>query len=181
MAGRDLLPGELAVLGLLAIRPMYGYEMARYFEREDLAEVLPIEQSLLYTYVRNIEERGLVTWEEERIGLRPPRKTYVLASAGRELLDAWLGRPVARMRDVRLEFLLKLYFLHATDPGGERDLVFRQLEVCRAYRAKILALLTEASGFRRLARLSKLSAADATLGWLDAYSREIGVPAGSTP
>ena len=68
MAMRSLLAGEHAVLGLLSFRPMHGYEMARYFDRDDLQEVCPIDQSLLYTYLRNLGERDLVAWSEERVG-----------------------------------------------------------------------------------------------------------------
>ena len=84
------MPGEYAVLGLLLQRPKHGYEMARYFDRDDLAEVCPIEQSMLYTYLRNVEERGLVQWSEARVGNRPPRKLFELSAHGRDLIETWL-------------------------------------------------------------------------------------------
>ena len=111
--------GEFAVLGILAQRSMHGYEMAHCFEHEDLCEVYPIEQSMLYTHVRKLEERGLISGAEERVGQRPPRKTYSLSETGTESLRNWLGEPVERMRQVRVEFLMKLYFLHAIDPAWQ--------------------------------------------------------------
>ena len=173
MSDRALLPGEFGVLGLLAIRPMYGYEMARYFDRDDLHDVCPIEQSLLYTYVRNVEERGLVTGIEERVGNRPPRKTYSLTDSGRQLVDLWLRQTVDRMREVRLVFLLKLYFLSEIDPAGERDLLRRQIDVCDAYQARLAARVAETQGFHRLVAQSKHSAAEATSKWLRAHAWEL--------
>lgn len=180
MPERELLPGEMAVLALLTLRPMHGYDMARYF-REDLAEVVPIEQSLLYSYVRNVEERGCVTWAEERVGLRPPRKTYSLTPVGRALVDGWLDRPAARMREVRFEFLVKLYVLHRTSPGRERDLVARQLDVCEAYRDRLAEVATGAEGFARLVARSKLSAAESVAGWLRGYAEELRAIAAEAP
>jgi PadR family transcriptional regulator AphA len=174
MSDRPLLPGEHAVLGLLALRPMHGYEMARIFAQEDeLFAVCPVEQSLLYTYLRNIEERGLVAWEERRVGNRPPRKLYELTPAGRLELSHWLRRPVGRIREIRLDFLLKLYFLHQLDPAAERALLAEQIDVCEGYESRLEAALPAETGFARLVALSKLSAATATLRWLRSYALEL--------
>lgn len=173
MTDRSLSTGELAVLGILTKRPMHGYEMARYFDRDDLTEVCPIEQSMLYTHVRKVEERGLVSWSAERVGLRPPRKTYALTDTGRSVLEVWLNTPVERMRQVRKELLLKLYFLHELDPASEIDLVQRQIEVCEAYRARLADRIQGTEGFSKLVAMSKQSAADATLQWLQSYCAEL--------
>ncbi len=174
MSDRLLLPGEHAVLGLLALRPMHGYEMARILAQEDeLFAVCPVEQSLLYTYLRNIEARGLVAWHERRVGNRPPRKLYELTPAGHVELTDWLRRPVGRIREIRLDFLLKLYFLHQLDPAAERALLAEQIDVCEAYEARLERALPAEHGFPRLVALSKLSAAAATLRWLQSYALEL--------
>lgn len=174
MAERNLLPGEYIVLGLLAIRPMYAYEMSRHFEAEGLAEVLPIEQSMLYTYVRNVEERGLVVVrEEERVGKRPPRKIFALTAEGLGVIRNWLAQPVERMREVRIEFLLKMYFLHELDAEGERYLLRQQIDVCDAYQARLAMRLEDAAGFERLVLRSKVSAAESTGRWLREYAWEL--------
>jgi DNA-binding PadR family transcriptional regulator len=172
MSARNLLPGEYAVLGLLGLRPMHGYEMARYFDRDDLTEVCPLEQSALYAYIRNVEERGYVRWQERRVGLRPPRKTYALTDEGRTVLARWLSEPVERLREVRLDFLLKLYFLRQLDPPAAARLLAGQVERCERYRDRLAARANEAVGFSRLVVTSKLSAAEATVEWLRACLAE---------
>ncbi|MXZ88791.1 MAG: PadR family transcriptional regulator [Dehalococcoidia bacterium] len=174
---RELLPGEHAVLALLRTRAMYGYEMARYFEGEDLREVCPIEQGSLYTYLRNLEGRALVTWREEREGLRPPRKRFALTPVGEGLVEAWLREPVARLREVRFELLVKLYVLHTVDPGAEAALVRDQLRVCETYRERARERVARAGdGFSRLVAQSKLSAADATVDWLQGHLVTLSAP-----
>ena len=175
MNERALLTGEYAVLGLLAIRPMHGYEMARYFDRDELNLVCPIEQSLLYTYLRNVEGRGLVRWTEEREGARPPRKRFELTDEGYELVHAWLRQPVARIREIRLDFLVKLYILGQVDQAAERRLLGEQIGVCQRYRDE-LAAAPAVDGFHALVRGSKRSAVEATLSWLMEYAWELEHP-----
>jgi PadR family transcriptional regulator AphA len=170
---RPLLPGEYAVLGLLLSGPKHGYEMARYFDRDELSEVCPVEQSLLYTYLRNVEDRGLVTWSEARVGNRPPRKLFELSSHGRDLIETWLDEPVQRLRDVRLDFLLKVYFLHTLDAGRERALLDGQIASCERYHERLGEREARSTGFARLVAASKRSGAESTLRWLREYAWEL--------
>ncbi len=172
MPARPLLTGEYLVLALLAIRDMHGYDMASYVAEAGLDAVCPIEQSTLYTYLRNVESRGFVTWSEERVGNRPPRKTYALTPDGRETIDSWLRQPVERMREVRLEFLLKLYFLGETDRAAHARLLAEQIGVCEEYLEQ-LGDRTGPSAFSQLVERSKRSAAEATLGWLQQFTYEL--------
>ncbi len=172
MAARPLLPGEYAVLALLALRPMHGYEMTAFIEEEGLADVCPVEQSTLYTYLRNVEARGLVRWSEERVGNRPPRKRFELTPAGRDLIDGWLRQPVERMREVRLDLLVKLFFLERMDAEAHARLLRDQVAACERYLAGLDAV-PRAGGFQRLVAQSKRTAAEATLAWLRAHAAEL--------
>ena len=152
---------------------MHGYEMAHYFGAEELGEVCPIDQGSLYTYLRNVEDRALVSYHETRVGQRPPRKVFHLLPEGAAAVEAWLHAPVERMRAVRLDFLLKVYFLHQMNPAAELRLVAGQIAVCRAYEQRLAARSLTAKGFDRLVTMSKLSAAAGTLGWLCEYRDEL--------
>ncbi|MEP7215324.1 MAG: PadR family transcriptional regulator [Anaerolineaceae bacterium] len=180
MTRRKLLAGEYVALGLLALRPMHGYEMICYIGNEGLDAICPLEQSTLYTYLRNVESRGLVTWTEERVGLRPPRKTYVLSDAGRVLINEWLRRPVDRMREVRSEFLLKLFFLDLLDKAALSALLKAQTAACERYLVDVREH-AQPTSFGTLVALSKTSAAEATLSWLQSYAPSGCVAAGTDP
>ncbi len=151
---------------------MHGYDMVSYVADAGLDAVCPVEQSTLYTYLRNVEARGYVRWSEERVGHRPPRKTYALTTEGRQAIDAWMHQPVERMREVRLEFLLKLYFLGEMDPEAHARLLAAQIAVCEAYIAH-LEEEPRPNAFAKLVGRSKRSAAEATLGWLKQYAYEL--------
>jgi len=157
---------------------MHGYEMARELEAEGLTEVCPVEQSLLYAYLRNLEERSLVQWEEQRVGGRPPRKHYRLTPSGRQTVDEWLREPVQRLREVRLALLLKLHLLESLDPIAERQLLRQQIAVCEEYRAAAEARANEAEDrFSRLVARSRLAAAESTIRWLRDYADELAAEA----
>ncbi len=174
---RPLLPGEFALLAMLLDGPMHGYEMARAFEAPELQLICPIEQSSLYTYLRNLEARGFVEWHERRVGARPPRKMFELTPCGREHVERWLRDSVHRMREVRLDFLLKLFFLRRRDQAAAARLVEDQLRACEEYLRTVEA--TEpVSDFHEVVLTSRRSAAIATLDWLRTYSRQLATESG---
>ena len=70
----DLQTGEYAALAFLAIEAGHGYEVARRWDASPLALIAPADQSTVYTYLRGLERRGLVDWDEVRVGRRPPRR-----------------------------------------------------------------------------------------------------------
>ena len=107
------------------------------------------------------------------MGLRPPRKIYELTGVGRETLAGWLERPVERLREMRLDFLLKLYFLHGADRAAERALLAGQIALCERYRQRLAERVAASAGFRRLVASSKLTAAEGTLAWLRGYAAEL--------
>ena len=171
-AERPLLPAEYAVLGLLAGEPQHGYELARRWQDSPLHEVFPVEQSVLYGYLRILERRGLLDWEERKVGNRPPRKIYRASEAGWEVLRPWLRAPVQRLREVRLDLLLKVYVIRLLDPRAERALIERQVTVCEQYLVDARARLDGADDFTALVLRSRTSAAEATLAWLRAWNAD---------
>ena len=175
MTRRELLPGEYAVLAMLKLGPKHGYEMARFMDRDGLPDVTRIEQSLLYANLKNLERRDLIAGCEVRAGAHPPRRVFHLTPPGEVIVDEWLRQPVERLREVRLDFMLKLYFLHRLDPVAERVLLRAQIGACEGYRDRVVEQLArgEPTGFQRLVLGSKASGAIATLEWLRAYEAEL--------
>src|SRR5437879_1554065 len=104
-------PAEYAILGLLEEQPMHGYELFQRFQSEVLGQIVHIEMSQLYAFLKKLERLDLIEAELEPQGARPPRKVYQLTSAGRAFLQEWLTVPVERPRDIRIFFLIKLYFV----------------------------------------------------------------------
>lgn len=97
-----------AILGLLAQRPRYGYELLAAFKAlvggEEVWEVKPAQ---IYTTLTRLEESGLVRQESPGHSGSLDKRTYSLTPLGRMELEQWFATGVAddHQRD---EFFVKL-------------------------------------------------------------------------
>ena len=171
-----LSPAQYAMLGLLHDQPAHGYELQRAFSAAgDLVDVAPIGQPALYAALKELVARGLIAGSEEREGARPLRTTYALTVEGDRLLGEWLRAPVKRLRQVRLDFLLKVYFARRRGVRVVRALVDAQIRVCHDYLARLeeRASALSPDDFAYLVVESRTTAARSTLEWLHAYRRRL--------
>jgi DNA-binding PadR family transcriptional regulator len=116
---RSERPAEYAVLGLLSLEEggSHGYDLARHLAPgQPLGAVLRLEPGMLYHHLKRLEQAGMAAPAPDREGNRPPRQVYRITEAGREALRRWLQSPVRHTREIRLEFLVKLYFAMQLDP-----------------------------------------------------------------
>jgi PadR family transcriptional regulator AphA len=99
-----------AMLGLLSIRPMTGYELRKLSE-ESIQHFWRESFGQIYPSLRALEAQGMVTRTEEmgEVRGRPARQVYALTDGGREALRTWVAAP-ARPEVPRNELLLKLFF-----------------------------------------------------------------------
>lgn len=85
----EMLKGTLEgiVLGLLAVRPAYGYEITARLREQGFADIV---EGTVYALLVRIEKRGLVDVEKVPSEQGPPRKVYSLNDSGRKHLeDFW--------------------------------------------------------------------------------------------
>ena len=142
---------------------------------------------MLYHHLKKLARAGWVEATVEARGARPPRRVYRLTGAGRAELGRWLGAPVARTREIRLEFLVKLYFARRLDPDRAARLLAEQRETCRRLEeslARQLARLDagdmgepsdpEARTFTRLVLELRLAQTRAAAAWLEQVSESAG-------
>lgn len=100
------------VLGLLAVRPMSTYELAKHFDRS-LGRMWPRARSKLFEAPKKLEALGFARAKSGRVGLRP-RTVYTITPKGRRALAAWLHKPGSGP-ELEFEQLLKVFFAeHAT-------------------------------------------------------------------
>lgn len=146
---------EYTLLGLVAQagdgRPVHGYDLQRHLGHSSLSHVIRIETGMMYHYLKKLAGRGLITAETESQEGRPARHLHTLTEAGRAALAAWTGEPVASTREMRLEFLLKLWFARQDPDGGER-LVAAQAGVIDRHIASLEAQLDALPGDDRFGR-----------------------------
>lgn len=162
---------EHALLGLLRRRPMHGYEMhQRLSDPAGLGLVWHVKQSQVYALLNKLEERDYVEAHIERQGTRPPRKVFHLTDRGGEVFQTWIETPVEHGRDLRLEFLAKLYFARQDAERTARRLLQRQRETCTLW---LDTQRREAHGVRDerpydwLVHQFRISQIESMLAWLD--------------
>jgi DNA-binding PadR family transcriptional regulator len=165
-----LTPAEYAVLGLLRIKPAYGYELQRQLTgKSGLGKVCPVEPAMVYAILKSLSGLELIdgAWDNSAY---PPKAVYRLTDNGDVVFSSWLRAPVARMREMRLDFLIKLYFALEEDTVLARELVEAQVNLTRDYGESIAHELSVAgedcARFDAIVLESKATAARITLEWL---------------
>ena len=126
-------PAEYSILGLLKSQPMYGYEMFQQFEGGTLGQIIRLEMSQMYAFLKKLEKMGYIETKMEIQGSRPPRKIHSLTPIGDSILLTWLTQPVEKPRDIRLVFLLKLYFTRKFLPQQMESLINQEILACQQF------------------------------------------------
>jgi PadR family transcriptional regulator AphA len=170
-----LTPAEYAVLGLLRERPAYGYELQKQLSGgAGLARVCPVEPAMVYAILKSLSGLELIDGEWDNTSY-PPRAVYAATAEGDATFMRWLRQPVARMREVRHDFMVKLYFALQEDEAAALDLVAQQIEACQEYGREVENQLKQADegSFDAIALQSKATAARSTVEWLRGCQRTL--------
>lgn len=185
-------PAEYALLGLLAVERseadeagVHGYDLGRRFQDGPLAEIIRLEPGMLYHYLKKLAKAGYLTTNIEHQSSRPDRQDHTLTSDGEAVLETWLKEPVHATRDIRLEFLLKLYFARQITSDQARALVREQHGVIAALVDSLVGQRDTLDGdlhdegMRRIVLDLRIAQTEAVLGWLDALPEASELPRSS--
>ena len=97
-----------AVLGMLSIAPMSGYDIKKRVERS-VSNFWTESYGQIYPILKNLVAEKLVNKTVEKGEGKPDRHVYALTERGREELQRWLAEDVLPKAE-RNELLLKLFF-----------------------------------------------------------------------
>jgi PadR family transcriptional regulator AphA len=164
----ELLPGEWAVLGVIAASPAHGFAVARRLAAGgDLGRVWSVTRPRVYRAIADLAANGLVEPVGEAASERgPARVVYAVTANGRERLERWLAEPAARVRDVRSELLLKLALLDAAGISPEPLLLAQRARVEPAL-ASLEQALAAASGFDAVLLRYRVAMARGVVSFID--------------
>lgn len=162
------------VLGLLAERPMSGYDIKKHVKTV-LGSITSASYGTLYPTLHKLLADGDVEMQEIPQQGRPSKKVYYLTDQGREDLNKWLQQPAAADQ-IRREFLLKLYLARHLD---EADL--HAMVAGRRMEAEMLLRTYEAD--KRNAKTAEQawiadyswSLCQAEIAWLQRFESGVGV------
>jgi PadR family transcriptional regulator AphA len=113
MTGTRLSVTDHAVLGVLAERPSHGFALAKELGASGgLGRILTVRPTEAYRSLDRLVGDGLAEPVRIEPGESGPRRiVHRVTPAGRRRLRRWLAEPVDHVRDLRIEFQLKLALL----------------------------------------------------------------------
>src|SRR6478735_1740130 len=134
----------LAVLAVLAERPMHRYEMASVIRSRGKDRQLAVKWGSLYTVVDNLARHGFIAVVgTDRAGARPERTIYRITEPGVAELQDWVRELVAVPAGDADPFVAGLSVLAALSPGEAVELLERRAEALTAMIAALRDQLVE--------------------------------------
>ncbi len=120
---------ERALLGFLMEGPAHGYALHQRAD-EALGRIWYMGMSNVYGTLKGLEDSGQVEADLDESSY-PPRKVYAITPVGRDGFLGWVREPVPAVRDIRVEFLAKLYFFDRLGLEGVASLLGAQRALCQ--------------------------------------------------
>ncbi len=160
-------------MGMLLGRPLHGYDICRRLG-EGIGSIWKLGKSQIYVLLAKLEREGLVIHERVGQDNLPAKNIFSLTPEGIQVVKEWLEQPVNHFRDMRLEFVTKLWFVRQTFPDREWFLIEKQLGVCRE-KVILFEGLKESSG-NQVEALSiefRVAVIKATVSWLEGLLHSI--------
>ncbi len=172
----ESFPVEGAVLGALLLHGEgHGYALNARISSA-LGPIWRIAPSRLYSVLSRLEDEGLIAGRIIPQEGRPPRRLFRITPSGEEAFWNWVTSPVRHLRDVRVEFLAKLYFLHRLAPERMEGLIADEIDVLERIRSRLArrkGLKVEDELIGRLTLSFRLGQLQATLAWLRGCTCEL--------
>ena len=167
---RTIAPQRYLILGLLVEGEKHGYEI----QKSKLLRVWGIPTSQLYNLLKRLEKEGAISSTMAFQKNRPGKRVYALTEEGRKAFLEWVQHPCEKIRDIRTEFLAKLYIIHHLSLGIGRRLVEEQIKVCINRRDQIRRERGTADPFETLVRQYRFTMIAATIRWLNSCKEIFG-------
>ncbi|MBW2147354.1 MAG: PadR family transcriptional regulator [Deltaproteobacteria bacterium] len=164
------------LLGILATRPLYGYQIKKICDAH-FSQLRPLNYGSIYPNLKRLMDKGLVTQTVDPQDNRPNRKVYTITKKGLQEFQKWLHQPAVRPPMIQDEFTLKFLFSHDISHQELLELIDRQVEQVRSWRADLEKKGEEADSDYEISAYAGMvgelfqDIQDACLRWL-AYCRK---------
>jgi len=167
VGGRRLVPGEWAVLGLLAEAPAHGFALSKSLAPGgEIGLIWTVPRQLVYRTLGVLEENELVGAIATEAGHGPVRTIVDITPSGRDAVERWLEQPVAHIRDARSLLMLKLVLLERSS-RDVRPLLERQRDLLLPVAVAQRERATAASGCQQTIELWRSECIDAVISFAE--------------
>jgi PadR family transcriptional regulator AphA len=162
---------EWIVLTLLDEERRHGFAVAALTAEDgDVGRAWHVPRPIVYRAADRLVELGLVRVESTEAGRRGPQRSILATTpAGRTATRGWLRRPVAHVRDMRSELLVKLA-LRQRRGIGPADLVTAQRKAFAPVQASLERQRHAEADFGRILATWRVENVRAAIRFLDEIS-----------
>ncbi len=168
---------EYILLGFVFESPIHGYDLYKKISNfEGIALIWHIKQSKLYALLDKLEADGLLSSTMIPGEAYLNRKEFKITPLGKKTFLTWAASPVMHGRDMRQEFLAKLYFAQKSGAEIFLKLIEEQSKVCAGWLSDLQASFSKTSAeqaYERMIFQYRISQTQVMLKWLD-YCRANG-------
>ena len=176
---------ENILLGFLTAGPSHGYDLFKKLTHfKGIALVWHIKQGMVYAMLEKLEEQGLATATVVTGGTYLNRKEYSITPEGNKSFLRWVATAVEHGRDMRQEFLAKLYFARFQEEDLALRLISAQEKAAEGWLDKERAQYQGAApdqGMERMIFQYRIMQTEAMLEWLTYCRQEIQASAAQKP
>jgi len=118
---------KYALLGMLSIRPMSGYDIKKFFD-QSVGLIWNATHSQIYVQLDQMENDGLVEKRSIIQEGRPNKNLHRATDKGFRELQRWLAEPISAP-DYKDEFMLRFFFSDFLDRGILKQHLLRAREL----------------------------------------------------
>ncbi len=145
MTEKKLTTLEYALLGLVGMSPMTGYDVHKVFASTPLAH-FSSSPGAIYPALRRLARGGLLQARLDSTKEARPRRVFSLTAAGERAIEQWLRRPVTREELIRSDGAPVLRFSLAAGRLRREEI----LDYLESYQKAVAAYLKELYGHAEL-------------------------------
>ena len=172
---------ETVVLGLLAERPMHGYDVLERFRQRGMGFWVELGRASVYQVLKRLERDGLVTGRNQEGRAGPDRRTFRITKAGRERLSEGVAEMSAALAPFETDAGIALGFVHLVPAASARVAIEARERSLRDLLDSVRTELDRSAGRRDRGRavsaaMLELQAAlaETELAWLSSFRATAG-------
>ena len=158
---------EYTVLGFLSAAPMHAYALHQTIVDSSLGKIWHIKQSAFYAIVARMVEAGFIGGFDSDDDGRGKRM-LTCTPHGDVVFHAWCRASVGHARDMRIEFLAKLYFCTLQGPDAVATLYANQVLRCNEWLSQCSTVVST-DPFVHAVQRYRYGQIQATIAWMEEY------------
>jgi DNA-binding PadR family transcriptional regulator len=135
---------EMAFLGFLRSGPIHGYQLHKEIsDKKEIGGVWFIKMGKMYAILKKLESYKWINSVSVKEGNRPQKNTYSLTRKGKDVFNDWMLSPINHGRDLRIQFLLKIFFMKSGNYKNWKNIFTNQRKECEQWKGRYKSNLME--------------------------------------